>query len=180
MRQEIFERKCAKQVECLKQILEASRDVLGILKGSNYDGKIINKRLEKLLPESADIVIKLHYNRQNEPVIWFYNHNRSFPDRLTPDAFGYTTCSYIEYYEENFPLGYTTDENGNMRLSIEETENLFVETHKYLQERIQTYSSAPKDRLKAADEYNKIRKEIEQWQEKYSYISREGYKLSFY
>lgn len=179
MQQEIFERMCAKQVECTKQIIEVSRDVLGSLKAENYDGKVINKRLEKLLPKSQGFAISLDWE-QNKPAIWVFNHNRSYPDRLQPDKFGHIAHSYIIYYEQNFPLGFSQDDNGNYRLDLEETEKLFAIVQARLQQRIEEYSNAPQESIKAREEYQAIRAQIEAWQKKYSYIAREGLKLSYY
>lgn len=179
MQQEIFERMCAKQVECTKQIIEVSQEVLRALRILKYNGKVINKRLEKLLPKSQGIYTSLHWER-NQPVIHVYNQNRSYPNRLQPDNFGYITCSYISYYEQNFPLGFTIDNNGNLRLDIEETEKLFTRNQAYLKQRIEEYSNAPQESIKAREEYQAIRAQIEAWQKKYSYMAREGLKLSYY
>ena len=172
MQQEIFERMCAKQVECTKQIIEVSQEVLRALRILKYNGKVINKRLEKLLPKSQGFSIALHYT-SGEPVIWVYNHNRSYPDRLQPDKFGHTTCSYISYSEQDFPLGFTRDDNGNLRLDINETAILFTIVQVNLEQRIEAYSSAPADRLKAVEEFGQICKQINEWKNKYNYIARD-------
>lgn len=179
MQQEIFERMCAKQVECTKQIIKASQETLRALRILKYNGKVINKRIEKLFPQIEHITISLRFPN-NEPAIWIYNHNCSYPDKLHPDKFGHTTCSYIDYREEYFSLGTTADENGNSRLDIEETEKLFAIVQARLQQRIEEYSTAPQESIKAREEYQAIRAQIEAWQKKYSYIAREGLKLSYY
>ena len=176
MQQEIFERMCAKQVECTRQIIEVSRDILGCLKAGNYDGKVINKRLEKLLPKSEGFHISLNYT-SGVPVVKVFNYNRSYPDRLQPDKFGHTTCSYISYYNEVFPLGSAHDDNGNLRFDLDETTKLFAIVQARLQRRIEDYSSAPAERVKAIEEFEQIHKQIKDWENKYSYIARDSHRF---